>query len=188
MLLLCPVISFGHLLVKTGNTVHLKKKIQSCWCKAMMMVVVQGCGPQNTSGASQHNSRVFPSAWAWLDDDWIWLTVHWHVDTSGVCIENHFFSKSTKSFPRDISFFQLWKATMFLLKWSNVRRHLMDFNLVSFISKKNKKKKNQSVKTLQQSNKYVRIHCQINTCASSDVKYTSSSYKLRRNAVYSDCP
>uniref|UniRef100_A0A3Q4BB38 Amino acid transporter n=1 Tax=Mola mola TaxID=94237 RepID=A0A3Q4BB38_MOLML len=41
---------------------------------------------------------------------------------------------------------------------------------------------------LKQLNKHNHIHCQINTCASSVVKYTILTNKLRWNAVYSDCP
>lgn len=62
----------------------------------------------------------------------------------------------------------------------------MDFSLVSKVFKTKKTK--QSIKNTAISIKYDHIHCQINKHSSSDVKYTISSYKLRRNAVYFDCP
>lgn len=58
----------------------------------------------------------------------------------------------------------------------------MDFNLVSFITKKTKL----TFKNTAIINKHNRIHCQINIYASSDVKYTIPTYKLRQNAVQSD--
>lgn len=73
-----------------------------------------------------------------------------------ICQWNHLQQIHNKLLKRH---FQLWKATMFLLKLSNVRRHLMEFNLVSFKTKKNKNVfENDPLKNTPISNKYDRIH------------------------------
>lgn len=70
---------------------------------------------------------------------------------------------------------------MFLLKWSNVKRHFTDFNLVPVQNQEHKTW--ESILNTPLSNKYDHVHYQINTSSSANF-----SDKLRQNAVYPDCP